>query len=54
MNDILMVVAILLANSLLNIVTWMIILGKAGSELQGLIQSVKSTIETIKGEHHDE
>jgi len=50
MNDLLMLMAILLANSTLNIITWMFIIGKLGSETKSVFDKVQDTIQVIKGE----
>jgi len=43
--------AILLSNSLLTVLTWAYILGRAGGEVKGIFKQVKSTIKTIKGDN---
>jgi hypothetical protein len=50
MTDALVIVAILLGNSLLNIVTWAFIIGKLGSETKSVFDKVQDTIKVIKGE----
>lgn len=50
MNDLFVIVAILLGNSILNILTWGYILGRGGKEIRKSVEELKDTIRVIKGE----
>jgi len=50
MTDALVIVAILRSNSILNILTWSFILGKAGVEVKSIFDRIQDTIQVIKGE----
>ena len=50
MNELLIVVAILISNSVLNILTWSFILGKAGLEVKSVFEKVQDTIQVIRNE----
>lgn len=54
MNELLLVAVVLISNSILNIITWSIILGKAGIEVKQIFKQIQKTILLVKGEQHNE
>lgn len=49
MSELYEILAILLASSVLNIVTWLIIIGRVYQKFDDSVKSVKDLVETVKG-----